>query len=175
MSEEAPSPPPSGVKRPRDEDQEPDDGDEDYTGWKQKMEEGKEEDDEEETFAVVTKEDKASVAEYERQRCAKLLDMLEKAQLERYEVYRRSTFKKSVMKRLVSSLAGGSIKEQTAISMSGITKIFVGELVEKARQIMVQWEHTGATRPEHVREAYRRLKLEGQVQNLRQNKKLFKR
>ncbi|KAG5414635.1 hypothetical protein IGI04_002202 [Brassica rapa subsp. trilocularis] len=45
--------------------------------------------------------------------------------------------------------------------ISGIAKMFVGELVETARLIMVKRNEAGHIRPCHIRESYRRLKLQG--------------
>ncbi|GKE44542.1 transcription initiation factor TFIID subunit 11 [Tanacetum coccineum] len=45
----------------------------------------------------------------------------------------------------------------------GIAKIFVGELVETAKGVMRERSETGPIRPCHIREAYRRLKLEGNL------------
>lgn len=42
--------------------------------------------------------------------------------------------------------------------MSGISKVFTGELVEIARQVQTDWNDGGALLPSHVREAYRRMK-----------------
>ncbi|KAD6453129.1 hypothetical protein E3N88_07834 [Mikania micrantha] len=49
------------------------------------------------------------------------------------------------------------------IVVSGIAKIFVGELVETAKVVMRERKESGPIRPCHVREAYRRLKLEGKI------------
>ena len=113
--------------------------------------------------------------ELERQRQLAIMDKLNKKQLERYEHFRRAGFKKAPMKKLVTSLTGSKASEQVAVSMMGVAKIFVGELVETARVVMVQWGDKGATRPEHIREAYRRLKRDGKVPSRRQQKRLLKR
>ncbi|GJU29979.1 transmembrane protein 194 [Tanacetum coccineum] len=47
--------------------------------------------------------------------------------------------------------------------VSGIAKIFVGELVETAGMVMTERKETGPIRPCHIREAYIRLKLEGKI------------
>ncbi|KAJ4871882.1 transcription initiation factor TFIID subunit 11-like [Raphanus sativus] len=47
--------------------------------------------------------------------------------------------------------------------VSGIAKMFVGELVETARLIMVKRKESGHIRPCHIRESYRSLKLQGKV------------
>ncbi|XP_078428281.1 TBP-associated factor 11 [Wolffia australiana] len=85
-------------------------------------------------------------------------------QMSRYESFRRSNFQKSNMKRLLSSLTGcQKISVPMTIVVSGMAKMFVGELVETGRMIMVERNESGPIRPCHIREAYRRLKAEGKV------------
>ena len=63
------------------------------------------------------------------------------------------------------------INQKMGIVMAGISKIFVGEIVETgsikqlnfsqiyiARTAMDEWGEIGPLRPQHLREAYRRLK-----------------
>jgi transcription initiation factor TFIID subunit 11 len=113
--------------------------------------------------------------EMERQRQLAIMNNLNVKQIERYEHFRRAGFKKAAMKRLVTSLTGSNASEQVAVGVMGVAKIFVGELVETARVVMVQWGDKGATRPEHIREAHRRLKRDGKIPNRRQKKRLLKR
>jgi len=58
--------------------------------------------------------------------------------------------------------------------MAGISKLFVGELVELGRTIQEEWARAGVDpvppgqplgplKPSHIREAYRRLKAEGKL------------
>lgn len=84
-------------------------------------------------------------------------------QTSRFECYRRSNFQKSNMRRLLQSVAGCSISMPMTIVMSGIAKMFVGEVIETARTVMTERKESGPTRPCHIREAYRRLKLKGKV------------
>ncbi|OUM66639.1 hypothetical protein PIROE2DRAFT_40617, partial [Piromyces sp. E2] len=76
-------------------------------------------------------------------------------QIQRYEVYRRSTLPKAAMKRLVQSILNQSVSNSMGIVVGGFSKIFLGEIVEKARDVMEDWGDEGAIRPEHLREAYR--------------------
>ncbi|VVB17386.1 unnamed protein product [Arabis nemorensis] len=47
--------------------------------------------------------------------------------------------------------------------VSSITKMFVGELVETSRVVMRERKESRPIRPCHIRESYRRLKLQGKV------------
>ncbi|KAH7372947.1 hypothetical protein KP509_17G030600 [Ceratopteris richardii] len=95
-----------------------------------------------------------------------------KDQMSRYECYRRSNFPKANMRRLLQSVAGCPISIPMTIVMSGIAKMFVGELVETGRTVMTERKETGPLRPCHIREAHRRLKLKGKVP-LRSRPRLF--
>ncbi|KAM7510677.1 hypothetical protein LguiB_009552 [Lonicera macranthoides] len=93
-----------------------------------------------------------------------ILSQFTEEQMSRYESYRRSGFQKANMKRLLASITGSAkISMPMTIVVSGIAKIFVGELVETARMVMAERNDSGPIRPCHIREAYRRLKLEGKV------------
>lgn len=84
-------------------------------------------------------------------------------QMSRYECYRRSGFQRANMRRLLQSVSGAPVSVPMTIVISGIAKMFVGELVEIGRIVMTERNETGPIRPTHIREAYRRLKLEGKV------------
>eukprot|EP00494_Astrolonche_serrata_P017595 UN17781 len=91
-----------------------------------------------------------------------LLSQFTEDQMNRYESFRRSGFQKSNMKKLLASITGSQkISMPTTIVVSGIAKMFVGEVIETARIVMSERKDSGPFRPCHIREAYRRLKLEG--------------
>lgn len=110
----------------------------------------------------------------ERHQAAKLAEMLmeeedkEKLQLlwsqfteeelNRYEMFRRSTFPKASIKRLMQSISGSSVSQNVVIAMSGIAKVFVGELVDEALKIQARYGESGPIEPKHIREAYRVIK-----------------
>lgn len=92
-----------------------------------------------------------------------ILSKFSPEQMRRYECYRRSGFQKANMRRVLQSVAGCTVSLPMTIVMSGIAKMFVGELVETGRLVMTERKDSGPLRPCHVREAYRRLKLKGKV------------
>lgn len=93
-----------------------------------------------------------------------ILSQFTEEQMSRYESFRRSGFQKSNMKRLLVSITGSQkVSMPMTIVVSGIAKMFVGELVETAKIVMTERKDSGPIRPCHMREAYRRLKLEGKV------------
>ncbi|KAG8055854.1 hypothetical protein GUJ93_ZPchr0001g30385 [Zizania palustris] len=93
-----------------------------------------------------------------------ILSQFTEGQMNRYESFRRSGFQKSNMKKLLASITGSQkISVPTTIVVSGIAKMFVGELIETARIVMTERKDSGPIRPCHIREAYRRLKLEGKI------------
>lgn len=84
-----------------------------------------------------------------------LWSQLTEEQLNRYEMFRRSTFPKASIKRLMQSLTGSSVSQNVVIAMSGIAKVFVGELVEEAMRIQQRYGESGPIEPKHLREAHR--------------------
>ncbi|TPX63823.1 hypothetical protein SpCBS45565_g06345 [Spizellomyces sp. 'palustris'] len=87
-----------------------------------------------------------------------LLATFTQEQVQRYEVFRRAHFQKGGMKKFLQGLLGQNVAESSAIVVAGAAKLFVGEMTEKAREIMEEWGDTGGIQPEHLREAYRRYK-----------------
>ncbi|CAN1225859.1 Transcription initiation factor TFIID subunit 11 [Linum grandiflorum] len=93
-----------------------------------------------------------------------ILSQFTEDQMSRYESFRRSALQKPNMKRLLVSITGTQkISLQVNIVVCGIAKMFVGEVVETARIVMAERRESGPIRPCHLREAYRRLKLEGKI------------
>ncbi|KAG0257509.1 transcription initiation factor TFIID subunit 11 [Mortierella polycephala] len=88
-----------------------------------------------------------------------LLDCFSDEQLQRYEVYRRSVLSRPTVKK-ARTILNQQVTQTMAFVVAGFCKVFVGEMVEKAREVMNDWGETGAIRPEHLREAQRRYKLE---------------
>ncbi|CAG8711291.1 5417_t:CDS:2, partial [Acaulospora morrowiae] len=89
-----------------------------------------------------------------------LLKAFSPEQTERFEVYRRSALSKPNIKKLVSSIFGYSCSNNISIVVAGFSKIFIGEIIEKALDIKNEWGSEGPLSPDHIREAFRRYKKE---------------
>ncbi|ANZ75442.1 BA75_02115T0 [Komagataella pastoris] len=76
--------------------------------------------------------------EYELSRQEKvglLLENFDQDQMTRYEFFRRANVNKSVAKRIVQSVLGQNINNNVALLVSTVSKMFVGEMVEKAKEV----------------------------------------
>ncbi|KAL0125692.1 hypothetical protein PUN28_004634 [Cardiocondyla obscurior] len=117
---------------------------------------------------------KKEIEEEEREKMQVLVSNFTEDQLDRYEMYRRSAFPKAAIKRIMQTITGCSVSQNVVIAMSGIAKVFVGEIVEEALDVMEAQNETGPLQPKHLREAVRRLRLQGQIPNGRANKAFFR-
>lgn len=82
------------------------------------------------------------------------------------------------IKRVVQGVLGESVQISNSIQIAihGIAKIYAGELIEEAKEIMVDEEGMkekyGSIKPRHLRESRRRMILKGVLPNFKP-KRLF--
>lgn len=75
------------------------------------------------------------------------------------------------MKRVTKKTANDTI----VLAVVGVTKVFVGEIVETARTTMEEWNEKGPIQPRHIREAYRRLKMANKIPYYQKHRRVFRR
>jgi len=130
-------------------------------------------DDIDDNFTFEEEDDPATLLA-ETSQMRSLLDQFTPEQSSRYEYYRRSSFQRANIKKIMQTISNNTINQKMAIVMSGITKIFVGEITETAKCVMEEWGEQGSIRPKHIREAYRRLKQDGKIPYLKPERQLLR-
>ena len=94
----------------------------------------------------------------DREKMVAMLRYFTPEQMDRYECFRRSSLPKPVLRRLFQTITGTMLNPNGLIVLSAVGKMFVGELVETARHVADE-----ELKPVHIREAHRRLEVEGKL------------
>lgn len=89
-----------------------------------------------------------------------LSQIMDEEQLERHMASRRGTLNKANVRKLVNHVLFQSVNQHIVMAASGVGKVFVGEMVERARGVQAERGDSGALQPVHLYEAYRRYKNE---------------
>ncbi|VDP18488.1 unnamed protein product [Schistosoma margrebowiei] len=152
------------------DDEETVEDDDDEEEVEEDDDEEEEEDDEDDSATVLGDADTESVVseilssallqekearKIEDRKLLALLAHFDEEQLNRFETFRRATFTKAVVRRLIQSVAPCSVSQNVVIAMAGLTKVFIGELVEEALNYKEKLGENGPLKPKHIREAYR--------------------
>ncbi|CAG9788756.1 unnamed protein product [Diatraea saccharalis] len=120
------------------------------------------------------KKSKKELEEEEREKMQVLVSNFTEEQLNRYEMYRRAAFPKAAVKRLMQTITGCSVGQNVVIAMSGIAKVFVGEVVEEALEVLEKSGEPGPLQPKHLREALRRLRMRGALPPRKAYRSMFR-
>lgn len=74
----------------------------------------------------------------EKKKIAVLLDAFNADQSERYNNYRRAKLKKETVRKITNQTLSQSVPPSVVTTINGFTKVFIGTLVERARDIQRQ-------------------------------------
>lgn len=106
---------------------------------------------------------------------AALLKTLHDKELDRYEAFRRSSLSRGKMRKLLMSISGQTINdEKVLIVVCSLAKMFVGELIEEAREMATMEAYEGPLLRAHIHHAYSLMEGEGHVKHRRVLKRFFK-
>lgn len=79
----------------------------------------------------------------QREQLQLLVSAFSNSQQDQYEIYRRSTFQKSAIRRIMQNVCGGSVPQNAVIAMAGITKVCVGYINQRTRFMLTTLYLTG--------------------------------
>ncbi|EIN04529.1 TAFII28-domain-containing protein [Punctularia strigosozonata HHB-11173 SS5] len=89
-----------------------------------------------------------------------LMDNLSPEQYDRFEAYRRHALPKQAVRKVIQQALGQQVSQPVAQIVAGFSKVFVGEIIEKARRVQARRNEHGPLTPDHLREAYRMYQAE---------------
>jgi len=89
--------------------------------------------------ALLGGEDGPTDTEAEKKNLALLVDAFNPIQSARYDMFKRAKLKKETLRRIVNHALSQSVPASVVTTVNGFTKVFAGEIVEKARTVQAEW------------------------------------
>jgi transcription initiation factor TFIID subunit 11 len=68
-----------------------------------------------------------------------LVDAFNPIQSARYDLYKRAKLRKETLRRIVNHALSQSVPASVVTTINGFTKVFAGEIIEKARTVQEEW------------------------------------
>ncbi|EFR01241.1 hypothetical protein MGYG_04245 [Nannizzia gypsea CBS 118893] len=75
----------------------------------------------------------------EKKNLAILMDAFNPEQSSRYDCFKRTKLNKSTLRKIVNQTLSQSVPPNVVTTIGGYTKVFIGEIIEKARTIQAEW------------------------------------
>ncbi|KAJ5280267.1 hypothetical protein N7478_005639 [Penicillium angulare] len=100
---------------------------------------GDDEDDDDDEGELLGREEGATDTEAEKKNLAILVDAFNPLQSERYDLFKRAKLRKESLRRIVNHALSQSVPASVVTTVNGFTKVFAGEMIEKARTVQAEW------------------------------------
>lgn len=71
--------------------------------------------------------------------CRILVDAFNPIQSARYDLFKRAKLRKETLRRIVNHALSQSVPASVVTTINGFTKVFAGEIIEKARTVQAEW------------------------------------
>ncbi|KAE8144597.1 hTAFII28-like protein conserved region-domain-containing protein [Aspergillus avenaceus] len=102
-------------------------------------EDGDDDEDFEDEGELLGREEGATDTEAEKKNLALLVDAFNPLQSERYDLFKRAKLRKETLRRIVNHALSQSVPASVVTTINGFTKVFAGEMIEKARTVQAEW------------------------------------
>ncbi|KAF4293771.1 hypothetical protein CNMCM8686_005279 [Aspergillus fumigatus] len=102
-------------------------------------EEGDEDEDFDDEGELLRGEEGVTDTEAEKKNLALLVDAFNPIQSERYDLFKRAKLRKETLRRIVNHALSQSVPASVVTTINGFTKVFAGEIIEKARTVQAEW------------------------------------
>ncbi|MCJ1258897.1 hypothetical protein MMC24_006731 [Lignoscripta atroalba] len=83
----------------------------------------------------------------EKKNLAVLVDAFNSDQADRYDMYRRVKLKKETVRKITNQTLSQSVPPSVITTINGFTKVFIGTLVERAREVQQQFADAESSLP----------------------------
>ncbi|RAK80401.1 transcription initiation factor TFIID subunit 11 family protein [Aspergillus fijiensis CBS 313.89] len=98
-----------------------------------------EDDDFDDEGELLGREEGTTDTEAEKKNLALLVDAFNPLQSERYDLFKRAKLRKETLRRIVNHALSQSVPASVVTTINGFTKVFAGEIIEKARTVQAEW------------------------------------
>ncbi|KAF7166751.1 hypothetical protein CNMCM5623_000258 [Aspergillus felis] len=100
---------------------------------------GDEDEDFDDEGEMLRGEEGVTDTEAEKKNLALLVDAFNPIQSERYDLFKRAKLRKETLRRIVNHALSQSVPASVVTTINGFTKVFAGEIIEKARTVQAEW------------------------------------
>ncbi|OJJ48491.1 hypothetical protein ASPZODRAFT_14626 [Penicilliopsis zonata CBS 506.65] len=102
-------------------------------------EDGDDDDDFDDEGELLGGEEGTTDTEADKKNLAVLVDAFNPIQSERYDLFKRAKLRKETLRRIVNHALSQSVPASVVTTINGFTKVYAGEIIEKARTVQAEW------------------------------------